>query len=106
MRTLQTTEDVFIGQHATYCVGSDRYPYVVVKHTESKKTIWLDELDAVPAEDHDYYGSQRYTYHVAKCRVNQIKATLRKDGRYRIVGAKNYGVVWLGRADKYCDPHF
>lgn len=105
MRTLQTTEDVFIGQHATYCVGSDRYPFIVVKHTDSKKTIWLDELKAVPTADHDYYGHQRYTYHVIDG-ARQIKATLRKDGRYRTVGFTNYGVVWLGRADKYCDPHF
>ena len=106
MRTLQTTEDVHIGQLATYVAGTDRYPYIVVKHTESKKTIWLDELASTPAEGYDYISNQVYEYSVREPESRQIKATLRKDGRYRIVGATNYGVVWLGVAERYSDPHF
>ena len=106
MRTFQTTNDVFIGQQATCCIGSDRYPYVVVKHTNSKKTIWLCELFASPTANHDYYGRQEYTYHAASGEPKQIKATLRKDGRYRKVGARNYETIWLGVAEKYIDPHF
>jgi len=97
---------VHTGQHATYGVGSDRYPYIVVKHSSSKKTIWLQPLKAIPTPECDHVN-QEYTYE----KYNDLddsatrKATLRKDGKYRWVG-DNHSVVHLGYANKYIDPHF
>ena len=53
--------DYPIGTGVTQTVGSDRYPYEVVKNISPSKIV-IREMKEIPTEDCDYYGKQSYTY--------------------------------------------
>ena len=94
-----------VGDLATYCIGSDRYPYEVVEVSKSGKTVTLRAMSYEIVEGSAFDGSARYCYH-RNPQGSTMKATLRKDGRYRQTGCSNYGSVAIGYADAYRDPHF
>lgn len=100
-----SVEPVQVGEPATYGIGSDCYPYEVVKVSESGKTIHLRALSYRVVEGSSFDGSAKYEYE-SNPDGSIMKATLRKDGRYRRVGCTNYGGVFIGHARAYRDPHF
>lgn len=70
-----------VGMPCTYGIGSDCYAGEIIEVSASGKIL------------------------VANCEGLTIKATLRRDGAYRPVGA-NYSRVYLGNAKSYRDPSF
>ena len=96
---------VQVGELATYCIGSDRYPYEVFHVSENGHTILLRMMDYKVIKGSAFDGSAEYEYKVNPYGA-PMKATLRKDGRYRRTGCTNYGTVYVGSADAYRDPHF
>lgn len=100
-----------VGDGATESVGSDCYPYTVVKVSESGKTIWLQRDSFRRADSNGpFTESQSYVYE--RCPEAPLrKATLRKDGRYRMAGQSSSGsmrgcTVSVGHRRAYMDPHF
>ena len=89
-----------VGQGGSFSVGSDRYPVTVVAVTA--KTVKFQEADAAPAEGHNYFGAQKYTF---SPNTNSRVETARWS-------AKRGGWVSAGRRvsftgySKYSDPHF
>jgi hypothetical protein len=75
----------YVGMPVTYCIGSDRYAYEIVKATLSLKTVWIKSTD--------------------KNDIRIVKFTLRNDGYYTETG-KNCGFLRLGYAEDYRDPSF
>lgn len=69
------------GMPATMNIGSDRYPGIVISTSYSKKTVFFGRNDR-----------------------DDMKFTMRKDGRYRRVGGNAYTLT-LGIAVDYRDPH-
>lgn len=53
--------DYPIGTGVTQTVGSDRYPYEVVKNISPSKIV-IREMKEIPTKDCEYYGKQSYTY--------------------------------------------
>lgn len=106
MRRDYQTEPVKVGEPATYGCGSDCYPFEVAEVSASGKTIKLRAMDykVVSGSGHD--GSAKYEYFSNPENPISLKATLRKDGRYRRCGCTNYGGVSVGHARAYYDPHF
>ncbi len=78
------------GTLATYHIGSDCYPYEVLRVSESKKVLWATE---------------KYKYDLPGLRLVEIKFTLRKDGKYRKPKC-NYGYLSFGEAIYSMDPSF
>lgn len=91
-----------VGMGATLAVGTDRYPYHVVKISPSGKTIHIQRADFKAGKGHDYFGSQKWD--ITSNPKGQIEVVRkRKDGRYR---TPNDLPVWFGKADAYQDPTF
>ena len=96
-----------IGDWATYCIGSDRYPYEVIEVSKSGHKIVLHELNATVISGSCHDGSAHYEYSKNPEGYGSILvATRRKDGTYRAVGCRNYGAVHIGIARMYRDPSF
>ncbi len=74
-----------VGTPATYGIGSDCYGYEVVSVSKSGRKITLKRAGSD--------GS------------HTVEATLRKDGRFRPVGA-DHGTYTIGVAHEYRDPSF
>jgi len=96
----------YVGMLATYCSGSDRYPFEVAEVSVSGKTIWLKPMEYRITEGSAFDGSAEYEYFSKPDGQVTLKATLRKDGRYRRTGCSNFGTVAIGHATAYRDPHF
>jgi len=100
-------EKIFVGQLATHCVGSDRYPYEVIEISDDKSHVFLREMRATATAEFDYYSHQDYTYSSFTGGVI-VELTLRKDGHYRPVGApiRERPNFVFGYARFYHDPSF
>lgn len=100
-----------VGDGATERVGSDCYPYTVVKVSANGRTIWL-QRDSYRRADARGPHSESQSYVYERCPNASVrKATLRKDGRYRMVGCSSSGsmrgcFVSVGPRVAYMDPHF
>lgn len=102
---------VEIGTHATKAYPQDMYPMVVVKVSESGKTIWLDSVLTVntttghapayyngpwPVWDHKYTDEE---VSALQSHTDPVRATLRKDGTWKISGTTT--PVTIGAARYY-----
>ena len=90
-----------IGTLATYQIGSDAYPWVIVDSTESGKTIWLVSTQ----KPFDINDSRQRIDLLNTNRGQAEKATLRKDGRYRFTG-RDSGFITLGKSELYLSREF
>jgi len=106
MRRDYTENPVQVGEPATYGIGSDCYPFEVAEVSVSGKTIWLKPMEYHIVKGSAFDGSAEYEYSSKPDAQVTLKATLRKDGRYRRTGCTNYGTVSIGHARAYRDPHF
>ena len=90
-----------IGEGATLCVGSDRYPYEIVWINKTGTKIKVREMTTETADDFDYYSNQNYIY---KSNLNAAveKATINLMGNYKLNGM----ILKIGSANKYSDPCF
>ncbi len=92
-----------IGMGATIQVGSDRYPGTVIQVTQNGRRVVIQEDDATRTDNNGMSESQEYTYQTNPNGRLYI-ATLRKDGRYRLMGEKT--PVYIGKRNKYYDFSF
>lgn len=96
-----------VGDAATMYIGSDRYAGTIVAVSKSGKTVSFRDDSSRPAEGHDHYGTQKYTYHAAPEAMTR-ELSLRKSGSWRPVGSCDrggYGLI-MGKRQTYSDPHF
>lgn len=90
------------GMGATLIVGSDRYAYTIVRVSPSGKTLWIKQDRAVPAEGHNYYGHQVYSYAFnPKAKLEVARKT--KGGVFRVNGCMP---LCVGERSYYSDPGF
>lgn len=92
------------GMGATICYHSDCYPATIIDVSASGRriTVRQDKAHVVKGSEHD--GSAEYIYEPDED-GHQMTFSLRKDGRWRVVGAKS-PTLTLGIRRKYRDPHF
>jgi hypothetical protein len=98
-----TVSKVERGMGATICHWSDRTPATVIDMTASGKTITLQADKYTRTDDNGMSEDQSYEYE-RDPNGTIYRATLRKDGRYRLVGSKEQ--VSLGSRRKYHDYSF
>ena len=90
-----------VGKGATIHSGSDRYPATIVKVTGSQ--VHARQDIAEPAEGHDYYNGQKYTYRPdPEAPVKVFRKN--KHGRYQASGG--YPKLSIGIRSRYEDPSF
>mgnify|MGYP003108876813 CR=1 FL=1 len=99
-----------VGQPATYRIGSDCYPLVVVKVSKSGAKIWLNKVEATRTDSNGMSESQDYSYDIEGASKvatdNSMIGTRRKRGDYAAQGCGAYAHISVGYAKKYSDPHF
>jgi hypothetical protein len=74
-----------VGTLATLRIGSDTYAGTIVAVSKGGNVITFEFSDRIR---------------------DRVRATLRKDGTYRMVGSKRGTAITLGVARDYRDPHF
>ena len=108
MRSLNEgrVEIVVVGMGATYCVGSDCYPYTVVEVINQKKIVVTSDMYKA-TDKSEYYGSQDYTY-TSNPDGHRMVLTLRKNGRWIPQGSPMRGSCGftIGYRRAYRDPSF
>lgn len=99
-----STESPQVGMGATMVIGSDRYPYEIVRLSDSGKTFWMKHLSTKPGEDHNYFGNQNWIIYKPDNFDNlpEVRVSLLKNGRWASYGTP----VSVGHASFYQDPHF
>ena len=92
-----------VGGGATIQHWTDRTACTVIKISKSGKTVWMQEDHAKRVDNNGMSDQQEYEY---SCDPNGkiYKATLRKDGCYRLTGTKN--VIRFDVRRKYYDYSF
>ena len=110
MRLFNVTElvrksDLKVGDGATYCVGSDCYPYTIIEIISEKKLVV--QADNSKMVGGSYYGEQEYEY-TPNPDGGKFTITLRKNGRWIPVGGNSRSDCGfsVGHRRKYRDPHF
>jgi len=94
-----------IGMGATIQHYSDRSACTIIHVSPSKKTIILQRDNATRIDNNGMSESQEYVYS-RNHDGERYQATLRKDGRYRLSGAKTGETVYLNIRDEYYDFSF
>lgn len=85
-----------VGMHATYCIGSDRYPYEIV--AVKGNTITVRRMGYKRTDSNGLSESQSYDYFSQPEAETETVKFSRKDG--------GWGRFSLGRANAYFDPSF
>jgi hypothetical protein len=97
-----------VGMGSTKSVGSDCYPYTIIKIQSNGNEIHAQRDNSTPTEDSEYYGNQSYTYSPNTSAEIEV-FTLRKNG-YFIKKGKPLNYYWdslsLGGRRYYRDPSF
>jgi hypothetical protein len=100
--------NIEVGMGATKSVGSDSYPYTIIKVTSNGNEIHAQRDNSTPTEDSEYYGTQSYTYIQDPNSEVEI-FTLRKNG-YFVKKGRPLNHYWdslsLGIRRYYRDPSF
>ncbi len=99
-------QTVVVGMGATYCIGSDCYPYTVVEVISQKKIVVTGD-EYKPAVGFEYYGNQIYDY-TPQPNGHRKVLTLRKNGRWIPQGSPMKGSCGfaIGSKRAYRDPSF
>tara|TARA_R110000751_G_scaffold48895_9_gene108644 strand:+ start:9182 stop:9502 length:321 start_codon:yes stop_codon:yes gene_type:complete len=92
-----------VGEGATVIHFSDRTGATVIAVSPSGKTITVQEDTATRTDDHGMSDMQHYTFERYE-EGRTWKATLRKDGRYRVCNSTQ--LVGVGNRSTYYDYSF
>lgn len=97
-----------VGMLATYSIGGDCYPYVVVAMTPSGKTVTLRALNAIYVSGSGQDGSAEYRYepYPEDAEVQEMVATYRRRRDCYCPKGSDCGFVHFGKARYYMDPSF
>lgn len=95
-----------LGMGVTYGIGSDRYPYTIIKIVSSRKIV-IQADRAIRIDKNGLPGPQVYEYHQDSNAATRT-LTLRKNGRWVLEGdpIKSSGCYTLGQRQAYTDPSF
>jgi hypothetical protein len=100
-----TTAEIKIGDGATQSVGSDRYPYTVVKILSPRRMV-VQQDNAVRTDKNGLSESQTYEYS-PNPNATEVVITLRSNGRwYQLGQSTKSGAFYIGRRSMYQDPSF
>jgi len=100
---LSTSNIPTVGMGATIRVGSDSYPGTIIQVTQNGRRIVIQDDTAIRTDKNGLSELQEYDYQTNPNGSIHI-ATLRKDGRYRLMGEQI--PVSIGVRRKYLDPSF
>lgn len=105
--TQNTEQTIQVGDGATICFVTDRYPATVVDVSESMKTVSIQQDISRPTKDSDYFGDQSHIIERDEDAPVEV-FTLRKNGCYVKKGSNTrYGTrLVVGSRRRYTDPHF
>lgn len=92
-----------LGMGATIGVGSDSYPATIIYISKNKHTIFLQEDHSKRIDKNGMSESQEYEY-IRDATAPIQKATLRKNGKYAVVGSKQS--IGIGFRRRYYDFSF
>jgi hypothetical protein len=92
-----------IGMGVTINIGSDQVAATIVKMSKSSNKIVLQRDKSIRIDNNGISESQSYLYE-RDLNGETWTATLRKDGRYRLLGCRN--TISLNFRREYCDPSF
>lgn len=94
-----------VGLPCTMGVGSDRYPFQIVRVSPSGKTFWMKPVAYKLKPGFTTYGTenQEYNFGDVKNEVVETRVSLRKSGRWANTSNCPVG---LGHYDAYSDPSF
>ncbi len=96
----------FVGLGATYCIGSDRYPYTIVE-VPNHKTVVVARDRRRAQRGHKGGEDQGYVY-IPNADADRETFTLRKNGCWcpQGQGMRGAGHLLLGEREAYMDPCF
>lgn len=100
-----TPLDPMIGMGATINFYSDSKAATIIQITHNGRRIVLRQDKATRVDHNGISESQKYNYEEDLDGAIYI-ATLRKDGRYRLVGATSGSTITLGIRREYFDYSF
>lgn len=100
---IKSTKHPLIGEGATVKFGSDSRPYTIYDASYSGKTLYLREDHATRIDKNGMSEMQEYQYS-PNPNGSELKVTLRKDGRYKVV--KTDMLVSIGVRRYYYDFSF
>lgn len=94
-----------VGDGATQQVGSDRYPYTVIKILSPRRLV-VQQDNARRTDSNGMSESQTYEYS-PNPNASEVIITLRKNGRWHRLGESiKSGSFYVGRRSMYQDPSF
>jgi hypothetical protein len=91
--------------HGSYGIGSDAYPVTVVEVSPSGHRVVVEQDDFHVVSGSVMDGSAEFGFTRREGGPRRV-FTRRADGRYLLVGAKNYGTLSLGEWHADRDPSF
>lgn len=96
-----------VGQDCTMAVGSDRYPFRIIKVTKSGKTFWMKSLDARRIDKNGMSESQTYVYCELPEGLGEIRRVFWRRAKNRTGWySDQHCPVGVGHAEMYQDPSF
>jgi hypothetical protein len=99
------TQKIEIGQGLTVYFYSDQKAGTITRISPSGKTIWFRYDIATRVGKVEMSESQQYTY-APSTTGDELKATKRKDGAWRLVGWDSAPLVSIGQRKAYHDYGF
>ena len=100
-----TTNKIKVGDGATQGVGSDRYPYTVIKIISPCRIV-VQRDHAVRTDKNGISESQTYEY-FPNSNATEVVITLRRNGRwYQLGQSTKSGAFYIGQRSMYQDPSF
>jgi hypothetical protein len=95
-----------IGMGATECIGSDRYPYTIVRISDSGKTFWMQGDEYKRIDKNGLSEIQEYEY-TPNTNATIVEVRRAKNGRWYTSGGMAHGTfVNVGVRRAYWDPSF
>lgn len=98
-----------VGMGATWAVGTDRYPYRVVRVSEDGKRVWVKQVECKRIDQRGpYTENQEYDYGYIIEGTPEREFSLRSDGHWIEKGEdrKSGCPLYLGYMNAYRDPSF
>lgn len=103
-KPVPTYTETQVGDHATYLIGSDRYPVTVVAVHRNGRSLDVQFDTATPNGGHSYYGHQRYM--ITRNPKGRIERFNWKPTWGMYTQPRGCGHLSLGTWSSYSDPSF
>jgi hypothetical protein len=105
MITNEVEIEPVVGMGVTYSIGSDRYPFSIIK-VINHRTLIIQKDSFTRKDTNGLSEIQEYEY-TPNVNSEQITITKRKDGCWRQKkSSSSYGIYTVGTRRAYMDPCF